>query len=125
MKLHRKLFTVQNQSVVLSITKLSTCAHTSRSSLLLSRKDDLRKYEEQLAARTKEVDAREKAINAREAELAQREAEFTAKEEAAHETQQRLNAVAEQLKLQWDKFREERDAAGVAVEPIQQGELSC
>ncbi|WWD03623.1 hypothetical protein V865_001678 [Kwoniella europaea PYCC6329] len=92
MKLHRKLFTVQNQT-----------------SLLLSKRDELKSYEEQLRAKSSALEEREKALVAREAAIEAREAICESKDEEAKETQRRLNQAAESLRAQWERLREEKD----------------
>jgi NIMA (never in mitosis gene a)-related kinase len=74
----------------------------------------MHKAEQELAARAANVAKAEAELQAKKAEVDRREAECAAREASAQETQSRLNAAAEQLRLQWDKFREERDAAGAA-----------
>ncbi|WWC91663.1 uncharacterized protein L201_006609 [Kwoniella dendrophila CBS 6074] len=99
MKLHRKLFTVQNQT-----------------SLLLSKRDELKSYEEQLRAkstsletRSAALDEREKVLLAREAGIETREAICETKDEEVKETQRRLNLAAESLRGQWERLREEKE----------------
>ncbi|WWD19593.1 hypothetical protein CI109_104055 [Kwoniella shandongensis] len=92
MKLHRKLFTVQNQT-----------------SLLLNKRDELKGYEEQLRARATALDEREKALAAREASLLARENICDSKDEESKETQRRLNQAAESLRGQWERLREEKE----------------
>ncbi|WWC71982.1 uncharacterized protein I206_105941 [Kwoniella pini CBS 10737] len=103
MKLHRKLFTVQNQT-----------------SLLLSKRDELKSYEEQLRAKTLALDEREKAISAKEAAIEAREAVCESKDEEAKETQKRLNQAAESLRGQWERLREEKEklTAGLGGQEI-------
>ncbi|WRT70274.1 uncharacterized protein IL334_007272 [Kwoniella shivajii] len=92
MKLHRKLFTVQNQT-----------------SLLLAKRDELKSYEEQLRAKTTALEEREKALIAREADVQSREAICDSKDDEAKETQRRLNQAAESLRGQWERLREEKE----------------
>lgn len=92
MKLHRKLFTVQNQA-----------------SILQTRKGEMKEFEERLFARSGELDGREKAVAAREASLQAREAACALKEEEVRETQKKLNQAVETLRGQWDRLREEKD----------------
>ncbi|WWC64633.1 uncharacterized protein I303_107244 [Kwoniella dejecticola CBS 10117] len=103
MKLHRKLFTVQNQT-----------------SLLLSKRDELKAYEEQLRAKALALEEREKAITAREAEVAAREALCESKDEETKETQRRLNQAAESLRGQWERLREEKEqvTAGLGAQEV-------
>ncbi|WVR00242.1 hypothetical protein IAU59_007384 [Kwoniella sp. CBS 9459] len=107
MKLHRKLFTVQNQT-----------------SLLFAKRDELKNYEDQLRAKATSLDEREKAIAEREADLQAREAICNTKDEEAKETQKRLNQAAESLRGQWERFREEKENAsigqGLPVQEVRQ-----
>ncbi|ORY33500.1 kinase-like domain-containing protein [Naematelia encephala] len=99
MKLHRKLFTVQNQTT-----------------LLITKRDDLKRFEEQLLAKAAELQERDAAIAARESTyqaretmLAKREEEVKAREEEARDTHTKLNLAAETLRVQWDKLRGEKE----------------
>ncbi|WVQ84715.1 hypothetical protein IAT38_006872 [Cryptococcus sp. DSM 104549] len=92
MKLHRKLFTVQNQT-----------------SLLFAKRDELKQYEEQVRSRAAAVEEREKDIQAREANIQARESLCDSKDEETKETQRRLNQAAESLRGQWERFREEKE----------------
>ncbi|OCF38189.1 NEK protein kinase [Kwoniella heveanensis BCC8398] len=109
MRLHRKLFTVQNQT-----------------SLLFAKRDELKNHEEQLRAKAASLDEREKAIATREANLQAREAICDTKEEEAKETQKRLNQAAESLRGQWERFREEKENAsmrlGLPVQEVRQAD---
>jgi hypothetical protein len=106
MKLHRKLFTVQNQYVIGCFCPPR--AHT-RASLLMTKKEEMKQLEERLTARVVALDEREKALALREANLEAREAASAVREEENRETQRRLNAAAEQLRGHWDRLREEKD----------------
>ncbi|KAK8853176.1 hypothetical protein IAR55_003878 [Kwoniella newhampshirensis] len=92
MKLHRKLFTVQNQT-----------------SLLLNKRDELKQYEEQLRSRATALDEREKALAIREASVQARESICDSKDEESKETHKRLNQAAESLRAQWERLREEKE----------------
>ncbi|EIW72063.1 hypothetical protein TREMEDRAFT_25026 [Tremella mesenterica DSM 1558] len=92
MKLHRKLFTVQNQT-----------------SILATRKGEIKEYEERLMARSQALEEREKSLAAREANLSAREAAFALKDEEIRETQKKINQAVETLRGQWDKLREEKE----------------
>jgi NIMA (never in mitosis gene a)-related kinase len=89
--------------------------------LLVTKKDELRKYEESLHHRAQELNEREEQIVAHEATLAEREEACRVKEEAAGETQKRLNHAAETLRAQWEKLREDKAGMGIGQEPL--GEL--
>ncbi|KIR51410.1 NEK protein kinase [Cryptococcus gattii Ru294] len=92
MKLHRKLFTVQNQT-----------------SLLFAKRDELKQFEDQIRARAVALDEREKELAGREASLQAREDLCENREEEAKETQRKLNQAAESLRGQWGRFREEKE----------------
>ncbi|ORX40631.1 kinase-like domain-containing protein [Kockovaella imperatae] len=92
MKMHRKLFTVQNQAA-----------------LIVSRREELRQLEERLKARAASLDEKEKHLAAMEASLLARAHELGTREEETRETKRRLNAAAEQLRDHWDRMREEND----------------
>ncbi|RSH91826.1 G2-specific serine/threonine protein kinase [Saitozyma podzolica] len=81
MKLHRKLFTVQNQT-----------------SLLMARKEELKRFEESLVVRSAAMEERHRALEAREMSLQARESIVTSREEETKETQKRLNFAAETLR---------------------------
>lgn len=81
----------------------------TRTSLLLSRKEEFRLVEERVLARVVQLDEREKAITMREANIIFREAACAAKEEENQETQKKLNIAAEALRGHWDKLREEKE----------------
>ncbi|OXC70621.1 hypothetical protein AYX13_00598 [Cryptococcus neoformans] len=92
MKLHRKLFTVQNQT-----------------SLLFAKRDELKQFEDQIRARAVALDEREKELAEREASLQAREELCASREEEAKETQRKLNQAAESLRGQWERFRDEKE----------------
>ncbi|WVN84935.1 uncharacterized protein L203_100072 [Cryptococcus depauperatus CBS 7841] len=92
MKLHRKLFTVQNQT-----------------SLLFAKRDELKQFEDQIRTKAIALDDREKELIARDANLQAREELCENREEEAKETSKKLNQAAESLRSQWERFREERD----------------
>ncbi|WVQ73033.1 hypothetical protein IAR50_002596 [Cryptococcus sp. DSM 104548] len=92
MKLHRKLFTVQNQT-----------------SLLFAKRDELKHFEDQIRARSLALDTRETDFAARVASLEAREELCEKREEEGKETQRRLNLAAESLRGQWERFREEKE----------------
>lgn len=89
--------------------------------MLVTKKDELRKYEESLHHRAQQLNEREEQIIAQEATLAEREEACRVKEEAAGETQKRLNHAADTLRAQWEKLREEKAGMGLGQEPL--GEL--
>ena len=74
----------------------------------MSRKEELKLYEDSLRARTAGLDEKEKALAAEAASMKGRVDELERREEECRETQRRLNAAAEQLKEQWEKMREEK-----------------
>jgi signal transduction histidine kinase len=106
MKLHRKLLTVQNQSVPLTILRLIL---TPRTEILASRKRELEDYESRLRAQKHAFIERDKQYTAREAALAEREAHVAAKEEELRATEDRINQAAQQLRESWDKLKEEQE----------------
>ncbi|ODN81535.1 hypothetical protein L202_01955 [Cryptococcus amylolentus CBS 6039] len=92
MKLHRKLFTVQNQT-----------------SLLFAKRDELKHFEDQIRSRSLALDTRETDLASRLASLEAREQLCEKREEEGKETQRRLNLAAESLRGQWERFREEKE----------------
>jgi NIMA (never in mitosis gene a)-related kinase len=93
----------------------------------MARKEELKRFEESLLARSASLDERQRAIEARDASLQARESIVVNREEEAKETQKRLNFAAETLRGQWDKLREEkeRDRLGMGLpKPDERGELS-
>ena len=81
----------------------------SRTSLLLSKKEELRQQEERVIARERAANEREKTVFSRESALAARESACANKEEENRETQRKLNLAAEALRGHWDKLRGEKD----------------
>ncbi|BEI94695.1 uncharacterized protein CcaverHIS019_0702760 [Cutaneotrichosporon cavernicola] len=105
MKLHRKLFTVQNQTSVL----------TARKQELEQWEATAKRREERFKQKVAEMEAREAALVEREQALNQREAEFNMhwqqleqREEILRENRRRLTVSHESLQAQWAALREER-----------------
>lgn len=88
---------------------MSFLADRTRTSLLLSRKEELRQLEQHVLARVSNLDEREKAISGTETTLAAREAACSTREEENRETQRKLNLAAEALRGYWDKLRGEKE----------------
>lgn len=95
-------------------------ADALRTQLLVTKKDELRKYEESLHQRQAQLNDREANILAMESALRERESACRVKEEMAADTQKRLNIAAEALKAQWDKLRDERDELAQLGMPVMQ-----
>lgn len=114
MKLHRKLFTVQNQTSVL----------TARKQELEQWEATAKRREERFKQRVAEMEARETGLVEREQAFNQREAEFNMhwqqleqREEILRENQRRLAVSHELLQARWTALRE-AEAAGTATPPI-------
>ena len=80
-----------------------------RAALIVSRKEELKLYEDSLRCRTAALDEKEKALAAEAASLKGRADELERREEECRETQRRLNTAAEHLREQWEKMREEKN----------------
>lgn len=105
MKLHRKLFQVQNQASILS-----------------QRKEEFIAYETRLAERNAALERRERALAEREAALTEREADMLAREAALTEREDilrenhKLMALANaSLREQWEALRLEKEAKDAEV----------
>lgn len=105
MKLHRKLFQVQNQASILS-----------------QRKEEFIAYESRLAERSAQLERRERALAEREAALTEREADMLAREAALTEREDilrenhKLMALANaSLREQWETLRLEKEAKDAEV----------
>ena len=81
---------------------------TIRTSLLVTKQDELKRYEESLLYHKAQLDDREERLLAREQALLEREEALSAKEDVAGVTEKRLNHAADALKAQWEKLREEK-----------------
>ncbi|KAL1412726.1 hypothetical protein Q8F55_000473 [Vanrija albida] len=102
MKLHRKLFMVQNQTVILA-----------------ARKEEIQQYEARLHERAAAIERREQAMAEREATLVQREQSVAEREDILRENNKRITTAAESLKAQWEKLREEKESHKEAVAALQ------
>lgn len=105
MKLHRKLFQVQNQASILS-----------------QRKEEFIAYETRLAERNAALERRERALAEREAALTEREADMLAREAALTEREDilrenhKLMALANaSLREQWEALRLEKEAKDAEI----------
>lgn len=89
----------------------------------MARKEELKRFEESLVARSAAMEERHRALEAREMSLQAREGIVASREEEAKETQKRLNFAAETLRGQWDKLREDRERVGLGLpQPEERGE---